>query len=449
MLILPAECAKAILAFAPLFCKRVFTRVEILLVGAILAPAQRTVTACLRVMGLSDEKHFQNFHRVLNRVDWSPLKASRLLLQMVVARLVPDGPLVFGVDETVERRRGAKISALGIYRDAVRSSRKRLVKTSGLRWMSLMLMTSVPFSPRRWALPIMTVLCPSERYHQQHGRPHKKITQWARQIILLLRRWLPERDIIVVADSSYAALELLAAVRSSVTMITRLRFDAALYEPAPPRKPKQTGRPRKKGARMPLLSTLMNDPDQRWQRVLIRRWYSQSDRWVEMLSGTAVWNTSGIPAVPIRWVIVRDPDGGLTPQAFLSTTLTHTPEEIIGWYLDRWQMEVTFEESRQHLGIESQRQWSDKAIARTTPVVFALYSIVTLIALDLYDADSLSKRTAAWYYKGHFAFSDAIASVRESIWTHRSFSISHRKADTVKISRSLYDALISTIAYAC
>ncbi|MCX8500586.1 MAG: transposase [Alphaproteobacteria bacterium] len=448
MLRLPAVCATAILAFAPLFCKRVFPYAETLLLGAILAPAQRTVTACLRVMGLATEDNFQNYHRVLNRAKWSPLRASRVLLDLVLNRFAGDRPLVFGLDDTLERRRGEKIRAKGIYRDAVRSSRTHFAKASGLRWLSLSLITPVPWSPRRWALPVLTVLAPSERYHRECGRRHKKLTDWARQILLLIGRWLPERAIIIVCDSSFAALELLGAVRSSVTMITRLRLDAALYKPAPGRKRSTMGRPRSKGAALPKLATLLKDRRQQWRRVCLQRWYSQNNREVELLSGTAVWYHCGLPVVPIRWVLVRDPLGRFEPQAFLSTDLQMTPEQILEYYVDRWQVEVTFEEVRQHLGVETQRQWSDLAIARTTPVLFGLYSLVTLMAADLAEEGKLTARRAAWYDKEHKTFSDALASVRSAMWTSRSFSMSRFRRDTVKIPKPLYDALVCTLAYA-
>lgn len=449
MLRLPADLAPAILAFAPLFDKRVFARAVTLLLGAILAPAQRTVTACLRVMGLASEENFQNYHRVLNRTLWSPLRAGHVLLGLLLKRFAGDRPLVFGLDDTLERRRGEKIRAKGIYRDAVRSSHSHFVKASGLRWLSLSRITPVPWSPRRWALPVMTVLAPSERYHRECGRRHKKLTDWARQILVLLRRWLPGRAIIVVCDSSFAALELLSAVRSSVTMITRLRLDAALYRPAPERKQATMGRPRLKGAALPKLTALLQDRRQRWCRVCLQRWYSQNNREVELLSGVAVWYHAGMTVVPIRWVLVRDPAGKFEPQAFLSTDPGRlTPEQILAYYGDRWQGEVTCEEARQHLGVETQRQWSDLAIARTTPVLFGLYSLVTLMAAGLAEEGKLSARQAAWYDNEHKTFSDALASVRSAIWTSRSFSMSRLRRDTVKIPRPLYEAFISTLAYA-
>ncbi|MCA1606726.1 MAG: transposase, partial [Acidobacteria bacterium] len=306
MLTLPFELTTLIVAFAPLFSKPVFQHLQVLVGGAILAPGKRTVTSALRVMGLSADEHFQNYHRVLNRAAWSSLAASRILLGLLVAAFAPEGVLVMGIDDTIERRRGEQIKAKGIYRDPVRSSRSHMVKASGLRWLSLMLLVDIPWAGRIWALPFLTALCPSERYYKERGRTHQKLTERARQLLLVVKRWLPKREIVVVGDSSFAALELLDAVRREVTVITRLRLDAALYEPAPERVAGQTGRPRKKGARLPTLKAVLASAQTLWQSVTIAGWYGESQRTVEITSGTCVWYHTGMPAVPVRWVVVRD-----------------------------------------------------------------------------------------------------------------------------------------------
>jgi hypothetical protein len=372
MLTLPAGCSTAILAFASLFSKRVWEHAETLLIGAILAPAQRTVASALRVMGMAQQPQFQRFHRVLNRDRWSPRQAARLMLGQMLSAFVPSGVVLVVLDDTLERRRGRRIAAKGIYRDAVRSSASHFVKATGLRWLCLMLVAPIPLAARRWALPLLTVLAPSERYNTEHGRTHKKLTDWARQSLLLLKRWLPARQIVCVADSGFAALEFLDSVRAHVTVITRLRLDAALFEPAPQRHVGQKGRPRRKGAALPKLEHLVSDQRQCWLRLCMRRWYHTTQRGVEVLTGTAVWYHKAMPVVPIRWLLVRDSEGNFRTQAFLSTDLTLTPQQILEYYIERWQVEVTFEEARQHLGLESQRQWSDRAIKRTTPIIFAL-----------------------------------------------------------------------------
>jgi hypothetical protein len=219
------------------------------------------------------------------------LQVAQVLLRLLIQAFTdPSEPLVVGMDDTIERRRGAEIEALGIYRDPVRSSRSHFVKASGLRWITLMLLVPIPWAKRIWALPFLSVLAPSERYYQQQGRAHKTLTDRARQLLLQLRRWLPEREIVVVADSSYAALELLARCASlpkPITMITRLRMDAALYDPAPPRLSSTVGRPRLKGQRQATLAKRLTDPQTEWERLLVP-WYGDDERPVEVATGTAV-----------------------------------------------------------------------------------------------------------------------------------------------------------------
>ena len=274
---LPPKMVQALAPFAPLFSKRVWQHAQLLVVGAILAPGKRTVASALRAMGLDQEKRFHRYHRVLSRAGWSSLKVSRVLLGLLVEAFVPEGsPLVVGVDETLERRYGRKISARGVYRDPVRSTHQTFVKSSGLRWVCAMLLVEVPWASRVWALPFLSVLAPSERYAAKRGKRHKKITEWAWQLLLVLRRWYPEREIVAVADRAYASLELLDRCRKlpdPITFITRLRLDGALYEPAPPRRPGQIGRPRIKAERLPNLSVVAEDPRTVWKPTEIANWY--------------------------------------------------------------------------------------------------------------------------------------------------------------------------------
>jgi len=437
-----------IVAFAPLFSKPVFEHAKVLLQGAILAPGKRTVTAALRVMGKSQEKQFQTYHRVLNRARWSCLEASRILLGLLVDAFAPTGTLIFGLDDTIERRRGDKIAAKGIYRDPVRSSKSHFVKTSGLRWLSLMLLVRLPWAERVWALPFLTALCPSERYDTERGRVHRKLTDRARQMLLLVARWLPGRELVVTADSSFAAIELLDSVRQAVTVVTRLRLDAALYQPVPERRPGQMGRPRRKGRRLPTLVQRAKRKTTKWEQVDVTNWYGEGERKVEIVSDTCVWYHAGMPAVPIRWVLIRDPAGKFATQALLSTNLAATPPQIIEWFVMRWQVEVTFEEARAHLGVETQRQWNGLAIARTTPCLLGLYSLVTLLAADVRTHHPLTARSAAWYTKEVATFSDTIALVRRHLWSHQHFQMSETQSDMIKVPRSLIERFTDTLCYA-
>jgi hypothetical protein len=350
----------------------------------------------------------------------------------------------------LQRRRGAKIKAKGIYRDPVRSSRSHMVKASGLRWLCAMVLAEIPWAGRVWALPFLTALCPSERYHQQREKRHKPLSEWAGQLLGLLQRWLPGREVVVVADSSHAVIELLHQVRerNGVSLITRLRLDAALYDPAPARRPGQNGRPRKKGARRPTLPQVLKDAQTQWTAVIVNNWYGGGARPVEVCTDTAVWYHSGLPPVAIRWVLIRDPQDAFEPQALVTTCLTHTPCQILEWFVRRWRMEVTFEEARAHLGLETQRQWNDWAIGRTTPALLGLYSLVALMAHGVFQVEGQFIRTAAWYAKERPTFSDALAVIRSELWGACHFSMSASAGEMVKIPRSLFERLTDTVCYA-
>jgi len=447
---LPVELMSLILSFAPLFSKPVFEHVKVLLCGALLATGKRTITACLRVCGKADEPHFQNYHRVLNRDRWSALAASRRLLALLVAAFAPTGPLVFGIDDTIERRRGEKIAAKGIYRDPVRSSHSHFVKASGLRWLCCMLLVEVSWAAQVWALPFLTVLCPSERFYQQRHRPGQTLIERAWQIIQLVQHWLPGRELVFVADSSFAAIELLKQVSDTdaTSLITRLRLDAALYDEAPQRQDRQIGRPRLKGKRRPTLKAVAEDEATAWTRLKIANWYGEGEREVEVCTDKAVWYHTGMPPVLIRWLLIRDPKGKFATQALLSTNPAHSSQEMLTWFVRRWTMEVTFAESRAHLDVETQRQWNGLAIARTTPTLFGLYSLVTLMAEQLREKAGDWTRQAAWYKKERPTFSDAMALVRRRLWQQENLLMSANAADVIKISRALFNRLTDTVCYA-
>jgi len=244
---------------------------------------------------------------------------------------------------------------------------------------------------------------------------------------------------VVVGDSAYAALDFLhacAALKAPVTVIPRLRLDAALYEPPPPYSGK--GRPRKKGRRLPTPQQVVDNPATVWQR-LTPPWYDRRPRALDIATGTAFWFHYGLPGVSMRYVLIRDVVGKFDPQALLSTDLTLTPDQILAFFMRRWQMEPTFRHVREHLGVETQRQWSDKAIARTTPLLLGLFSLITLLAHELLTRHDLPIRTAAWYPKALPTFSDALALVRFQLWSSLTFHMSAAEADMVKIPRVLLE----------
>jgi hypothetical protein len=438
---LPNEMVTIIGVFAPVYSERVWIQAETLAIGAILAIGKRTVSSALRMMGKSNEAHFTNYHRVLNRDKWDGRKASQILLGLIIS-VIP-GVVIVGADDTVERRCGRKIKAKGCYRDAVRSTKKYVVKCFGLKWVSMMALIAVPWSQRVWALPFLTVLCWPERKTEKEKKPsrkgkgsrkkltkltklankerrHKTSVDIVRQMIKQVSRWLPEKMIVLVVDGGFAAVSLaLACVgRPNVIMVSRMRLDAALYHKPGKQPAGKRGRKPLKGKRQRSLAVWAARGDTPWQEAEVN-WYGGERKQVKLFSQTALWYTPGYKPVEVRYVIVRDPQGELRDEAFFCTKLDATPAQIIEWVVMRWSVETTFEEGRAHMGIETQRQWSDKAIARTTPILFGLFSIVTLVAMKMYHVGEIPIAQTSWYKKEEATFSDCIALVRSRIWQAR------------------------------
>jgi hypothetical protein len=413
----------------------------------MLASGARTVTAALRVMGLSCERHFTNDHRVLNRATWSARQGSRILLGLLMLLLVPPGAtLVLGADDTVERRTGRKIKAKGCYRDAVRSTKKHVIRCFGLKWVSMMLLVPVPWSQRVWALPFLTALC----WPAQKGgrRRHKTSIDWVRQMMKQVRRWLPGQRLVLVVDGGFAAVSLaLACVTHHVVMVSRLRWDAALYHPPAPQPPSKRGRKPTKGPRQRSLQAWANRSDTPWETVEVD-WYSGQRKTLWVFSHTALWYTPGLPPVDIRYVLVADPEGKLRLEAFFCTDLRATPVEILQWVVMRWSVEVTFEETRAHLGVATQRQWSDRAIARTTPILLGMFSLVTVLALQWRQDGQIPVPVTAWYHKAEPTFADCLALVRQHLWRARYLVNSGAEPEFVQFPRAALELLLTGLPLA-
>jgi hypothetical protein len=418
---LSPEILSVLAIFQNAFTSPTWDKAQVLIIGTLLARGRRTVTAALRQMGRGQEEDYSLYHHVLNRARWSPLELSRLLLQALIKAFVAvGGSLTFVIDESLERRWGPMIRKRGHFRDSLLSSRKKSVSNSGLRWIVLSLVVNLPWTNRCMALPVMSVLAPSPKVNQQLKRRHKTIAQWARQMITKVRRWLPGVPIKLIGDGAYSAVELgLRCQKLDVTLIAPLVLDAQLFGPAPPLplpgRKKRVGRPPEKGARLPKLSAVLVDPKTAWAPITIE-WYDGQTRALEMTTGTALWKRAGLKPLPIRWILVRDPSGELDPKAYFTTDPKQLAAEVVEAFVLRWTIEVTFEESRAHMGIETQRQWSDLAIERTTPCLFGLYSLVALLANALHPDGKVPIQQTAWYEKEEVTFSDVLATVRRHLW---------------------------------
>ena len=434
---LPDSIIEVLTVFRPLFTAPTWRKLMTLLTGTLLAQGRRTVAAALRSSGNAQASNWSLFHQVLNRARWSALAVSRQLLLLIVETFVPAGASVdLVIDETLERRWGSQIRKRGHYRDSALSSRERAVSSPGLRWFVMAVVVTLPWTKQKWALPFLCVLATTPEVSERLGKRHKTIAMWAHQMLSLVRRWLPDRQIKLMGDTAYTVLELgLHAQAQHVTLNTTGRLDAVLHEPPPERTRHTMGRPRVVGARLPALAQVLQDPDTVWQQLTLD-WYGEGERTLEVCTGTALWYRYGCDPLPIRWVLTRDPLGKRPPKAIFCTDPTQTAEQIICDFMKRWSLEVTFEESRAHLGIETQRQWSDLAIERSTPLLFGLYSLVTLFGRALHPDGQIPVAQAAWYRKQTATFRDVLAVVRRPLWGQGTFPTSPTDPKVALVPRS-------------
>jgi hypothetical protein len=360
---LPEAIIRVLAPFAPLVSRWVWCQAQLWLLGAVLAPGACTVTAALRAMGLATERHFTKYHRVLHRATWSARQGSRMLLGVLSTFLVPPGATsVLGAADPVERCRGCKITAKGCDREAVRSTKRHVIRCVGVKWVAMMRLVPAPWSQRGWALPLLTALCRPAKPRGQCR--HKTSVDGVRQMMQPGRRWLPGHRLVRVVDGGFAAVSrALACVKQQVTRVSRVRWEAARYHRPKPQPPGKRGPKPTKGKRQRRLQGWAERSETPWEDVDVD-WYGgqRKTRWG--FSRTGLGYTPRVPPAEIRYVLGADPEGKPRLEAFFGTDLQATPAQILRWVVRRWAVEVTVEEARAHLGVETQRQGSEQAIAR-------------------------------------------------------------------------------------
>lgn len=312
------EIIQLLSVFSVAFTVPTFAKVLVLIFGTILAPGRRTVTAGLRMMGLGADPHYSKYHRVLNRDCWSPWLVSKILLNLILRIFLSSGgSLILMIDETLERRRGKQIKYKGWFRDPILSTKEHVVKSLGIRWICLAVLVPVPWSQRPWALPFMTVLAPGEKTSTRLNKRHRTLVQWAEFMIDKVRRWQPEREIILVGDGSYAAVALVQRcqrLKKRVKLVSRLRLDARLFDFPPPQPKSKRGPKPKKGTRQVQLVQRLEDPETDWKTLTLMLY--GKEHCVEFITGVSLWHTPGQEPVALRWVLVRCPDDSFEPAAF-------------------------------------------------------------------------------------------------------------------------------------
>ena len=422
---LPAPIIACLSIFLPLFSQPSFLKLLLLFQGHILCNGRRTIADILKRLGLRNIKNYSKYHDFFKKSKWSALKGAEILFLKLVT-LVP-GEIKVSIDSTVERRKGPKIKGLGIQRDAVRSTKSKKVLVPGLNWLVCAIHIKFPWSNRAWALPFLTILMPPEYplssskniNDLKKSKKYKTMIEWTCQVAMLLRRWIgPSKKITIIADSAFATYLLAnTCIDLGITLLSRMRLDARNFEFPDPK-----GRKKLVGKRLTTFKKMLEDPHLSWHTIETI-WYGGIKKKIETLEGSCLWYGYGIRPVPIKWVLTRDSNNKETATVIFSTDINHTLLEIIEGFIARWQIEVTFEEARRHLGMETQRQWSDNSIDRITPSILASYSIINLMALECQGSneEEIPIQTSAWYKKTHVTFSDILAYVRGKILHEKYF----------------------------
>ena len=401
----------------------VYRSLVVLVVGAILCPKSRTISRCLRVLGLQENQNYRRYYYALSQAKWSCIALSQSLLKMLIPYAQSgDSVLRFNLDDTLVRRSGKEIKLKGKHHDAVRSRGRYKVISLGIRWLSLQLNCKFPWSTRYWSLPIMTVPCPSATTCEKEKLSYRSFCALSKLFFRLLRRWLPEQQIEVLADNGFQTAELyLLAHQLNIRLITRSRADICLYDQAPTELPKGRRGPKpKKGARQSTLAYRFENNLLEFVSTSLL-WYKHDVIDIEYATGTALWHRDGVLPIPVRWFLVTSPDKRFKPSYFTATCFDGLdPQTILQSYRHRWNCEVTFQDLRFSLGLETQRHWSVKAINRITPLIFGLYSIVCLFIADL-NLSTVPRYQAAWYpasRKSDACFNDILACARNYLWDY-------------------------------
>ena len=445
MLSLPSAAESVLMSLSVAFTQPTFQRIVPLVVGAILTTGRRTVTGVLWTMRGFIPGHHSTYQRVFSRAVWSPWPLGKLLAAAILSLLPRDEPVLVPMDDTTAQHRGKNVYGKGCHHDAVRSSHTHIVWRWGHRWVVLAISVKLPFTWRRWALPVLAALYRPKELSQAEKRRHKPAPLLARQLMAVLIHWFPERKFVFLGDGGYASHELARFCqrhRRHATLVSRFHGDANLYAP-PPKAKARRGWPRIKGRKLPTPQETV--ARSRRTRATVH-WYGGGERRVELVSATGQWYKAGQGLVGIRWVFTHDVQGTHRDDYFYTTEPGLAATRIITWFTARWPIETTFQEVRAHLGFETTRQHVAKSVLRTGPCLLGLYSLITLIFVAHARHHSIRPRCTAWYSKTEPTFSDAIATVRRLFWSETIFETSSQHDAFEKLPRHLRQMLLDRLS---
>jgi hypothetical protein len=440
-------CAMPILSlFRSAFSTPTYHRFLVLALAAVLTTGRRTVTNLLRTVRCQTCGDVSSYHRVFSQRRWSTWALARALITFLLDHVVPSGPVLLAGDDTVTEHPGPQVFGKARHRDGVRSSHSYTAYRWGHKWVVVSVLVKLPGTTRPWALPVLVALYRPPEWDRVHGMRHKTPAHLARQLLARLIRWFPERHFIFVGDSGYGTSETARFCRQRhrhLTVVSKFYGDAALYEP-PPLRPRRTiGRPRVKGQKLPSPQEEVAHSTRRTRLAVA--WYGGTSRDIEIVTGTGHWYRIGEALVAVRWVYVHDYTGTHRDEYFFTTDLSLCPKQIVECYTQRWSIETTFQECREHLKLESTKCYSQQTVLRFTPCLFGLYTIVVLLYLQLPDLLRLPIMVS-WRGKSTTTFADMITCVRRAIWQQWFFQTSTKAELFSKLPRSLQETILYALA---
>lgn len=434
--------------FSNEFSSSVWQRFVSLLTAAIMVRGRRTIWRLLCWSGVRVTGHFSSFHRVFSHRRWSSHALAKRLAWAVVARFVPEGPLELVGDDTVSQHRGENVYGKGCHRDAVRSSHQHLVHRWGHKWVVLALRVRVPGAKRTWALPMLVALYRTPQASHQAGVVHKTPPKLMRGLLAVWMRWFPLRTTVFAGDGGFASHELAGFVsrhQNRLTLVSKFPPQAVLHDRPPQRMPGQSGRPRVVGKRLPSPQDVVASTNKR--RRLTVKWYGGGTRRIEVVSGVGHWYRQGQGLVLVRWVYVRDLTGDHRDEYFFSTEIRMSVKRIVETFVGRWDIEVTFEEMREHLGLKTTRGRCRNTVLRVEPCLFGLYSLIVywFVHLPKRNRETIH---VAWVGKTSLTFSDALASVRYNAWDDYLFQQPHQNRPYEKLTAHKKNTILKALALA-
>ena len=398
------------------FAPSVWNRFFAMLLVAILFRGRRTI---LRIHYLAERLvpgHFSSFHRVFSHRRWRASVLARALVRALVDHFSPSGTLQIVGDETVSQHRGEHVYGKGCHRDAVRSSHGHIVHRWGHKWGILALRVRIPGAARTWALPVLVALYRTPEVDAKEGRRHKTPAELMQGLLAMWMRWFPDRKSVFAGDGAYCTHRLTRFAqrhRSRLCIVSKFYPDAVIHQLPPRRRKGQKGRNRVRGNRLPTPSQVAQS-SKRWKNLVVG-WYGGGQRHIKVISRVGHWYRQGHGLVEVRWVYVRDLTGTHRDECLMSTDVTMSARAIVESFVGRWDIEVMYEEMREHLGLEKNRGRCKQTVLRVEPCLFGLYSLIAFWFACL-PGNPLNRIVVTWPGKRAITFSAAIATICRETW---------------------------------